>query len=103
MIVNLTPHDVHIHLPDGTVRTYRSEGVARVESFSDLIGYQDGIPIVKTVYGGVTGLPDPTTGTLYIVSLLTKQACPHRNDLVSPENLVRDVNGKVVGCKGLML
>lgn len=59
------------------------------------------IPIYRTVYGEVTGLPDPEPWTYYLVSLVVRQACPDRADLLSPGELVRGSDGQPVGCRGL--
>lgn len=62
------------------------------------VGEVDGIPLVMTAFGAVSGLPGPQEDTLYIVSLLVKQAV-QRQDVVSPGEIVRDANGNIVGCK----
>jgi len=58
------------------------------------------IPTVTTNYGEVTGLPPTKEGTVYIVSGLVAQQAP-RDDVFSPGPLVRDNQGRVVGCTGL--
>jgi hypothetical protein len=52
-IVNLTPHP----LVFANGRTIESSGIARCEATETEIGTMDGIPIVITAFGAVTGLP----------------------------------------------
>jgi hypothetical protein len=60
-----------------------------------------GIPLSVVDYGDVTGLPAPVLGTIYIVSYMVRMACPDRYDLASPGELVRDKDGRPIGCKTL--
>jgi hypothetical protein len=102
-LVNLTPHTLHIHSYDGAeVTALPSEGSARCAVFEEQIGdVNNTIPIYATRYGEIDGLPDPQEGTAYVVSLLVRQSLPERKDLLSPGQLIRDDEGKVIGCKGL--
>ena len=60
------------------------------------------IPVDFVSYSMVTGLPDQSFNTFYLVSHLVAQACPWRRDLFYPGELVREPGtGKVLGCKGL--
>jgi hypothetical protein len=103
-IVNLTPHSITIHgAPGGPVEVPPSGGVARCASRSEPAGEAAGVPLVRTVYGEVVGLPAPVAGTLLIVSALVRQAAPGRADLASPGEAVRDGEGRVVGCRGLVV
>jgi hypothetical protein len=102
-IVNLTPHDLHLHLPDGRVRTIpRSGTVARASQVNRPVGEVDGIPLVEASYGSVEGLPPPRAGVLLVVSALAAAAARGRSDLVVPGDPVRDDQGRVVGAKSLM-
>jgi hypothetical protein len=58
------------------------------------------IPIVKTSFGEVEGLPEPQKGTYYVVSRLVLTAS-RRGDLLAPGQLVRNKEGQPIGCKGL--
>lgn len=99
--INLTPHDLHVHGLDGEVRTLpRSGVVARVATSSVDAGAVGGIPTVLTTVGEVTDLPDPEEGVVYVVSGMVASAAP-RGDVMSPGDLVRDENGRPVGCRGL--
>lgn len=52
-------------------------------------------------YGPVTGLPDRAPGVILIVSRLVAQACPDRDDLWFPIDLIRDAGGAPVACGAL--
>ncbi len=103
--VNLTPHDVkivgvryleHVTLP-------ASGKVARVASTTTLAGEYEKIPMMRSTLGAVEGLPEPRDGVIYVVSALVRSAVPHRDDVASPGDLVRDERGNVVGCRGLVV
>ncbi len=102
-IINLTPHTVNIYTEDlQESAIYPSQGIVRVSTKSKFIGILNGYtPLYQTEYGKVEGLPEEKEGVCYIVSMLVKQAMPHRKDLLSPSQPVRDFQGKVIGCLGL--
>ena len=106
-LINLTPHAIimmddneNILLviePSGdvarvSVRTERTETLA-----------MDGIeiPVSKSVYGEVEGLPEAKDGVIYIVSSLVAQRVPERKDVFIPNESVRDEKGRIIGCKSL--
>ena len=100
--VNLTPHALNIIQEDGSVYTLPASGqVARVDAKRTVAYVMDGIEIFETVFGEVTGLPEPDYNNIYIVSAMVAQRCKHRADLYSPGELVRNDAGQVVGCRGL--
>ena len=99
MIVNLTPHA--IHFPGCTIEP--SGIIARCAEDTIPSGLFDGIEIIRRSYGKVYDLPEPQGNTLYVVSLLVRQACPNRHDLASPGDLVRDESGTIVGAKNLVI
>jgi hypothetical protein len=115
LLVNLTPHTVHLFTAlSGDVPTaIPSDGVARVteisvpamdspirwDQFGDSGMHQD-VPLVTKGYGAVTGLPEPRPYTLFIVSTIVQSACPSRQDLVAPHDIVRDSAGAILGCRG---
>ena len=100
-IINLTPHAVNIINEEGEIAlAIPSTGMARCAVQSETVGDVDGIPVNKTSYGEVNGLPDPSEGTMYVVSMLVAQALKgERDDLVYPGELVRDEGGNIVGCR----
>ena len=97
-IVNLTPHTINYN--DSVLSlVLDSAGEARCAVTRQPVASSAPVKLCRTTYGTVTGLPAPVDGTIYVVSLLVRQACPHRTDLVSPGELIRDSAGRVVGCK----
>lgn len=98
-IVNLTPHEIIV----GTQTIPASGTVARVVTTSKAVGHAGGIPLTVTETGPVKDLPDPSRGVLYVVSALVRIAYPERNDIASPGQLVRDDNGRVIGCESLIV
>ena len=97
-IVNLTPHTINY---DDNVSSLvlASAGEARCAVTRQPLASTAPVKLCRTTYGTVTGLPAPVDGTMYVVSLLVRQACPDRADLCSPGELIRDQAGRVVGCK----
>ena len=95
--VNLTPHEVNIGDQDFAA----SGTVARVVVEHHEIGDHAGIPLLVGSYGEVSNLPEPVEGVLYIVSAAVRTALPLRKDLGSPAHLVRDEEGRIVGCLAL--
>lgn len=101
-IKNLTPHPITIVVSDDISYIVAPCGiVARCTSETKVIGNINGIPKTQTVYGEVIGLPEPKENTIYIVSAIVAKACPNRDDLVIPNETIRDANGIVIGCKSL--
>lgn len=100
-IVNLTPHTLNIQNANGEMVTIPSTGLARCKTKDVLSHTFMGINIYKVEFGAVEGLPDPEYGTVYVVSMLVRNAVPHRYDVVSPGMLIRDENGNPTGCIGL--
>lgn len=100
-IINLTPHEVTFVKEGGNVVVPASGQLARLTTEAVTIGEIDGIPVTATKYGDVTGLPDPTEGTVYIVSSLVAQRVPDRTDVFIPSESIRDEAGRIVGCKSL--
>ena len=99
-LINLTPHILNIHTPSGVENLPPSGQVARVDSESTPAAPIGGIPTFKEEGGQVTGLPEPREGVVFITSLrVSDEVC--REDVVSPGHLVRDENGRPVGCRGL--
>lgn len=95
-IVNLTPHAIVV----GSRSFPPSGTVARVATVTEKIGDVEGIPVFKTFFGKVEGLPPIEAGRFLIVSGLVASAASDRHDLLSPSGLVRDGEGKVIGCEG---
>lgn len=105
-LVNLTPHDVTVLTPDGDELLLRSAGVIRSGTSVVKVAtlHYQGQVFDITVQGstGVGGMPPPQPGTYYIVSRQVAEALKgQRTDIFYPGPLVKDTNGKVVGCRGL--
>lgn len=102
-IENLTPHAINIRQEDGQNRVIPPSGqIARV-SVSDAAQEPIcGIPVVKSIFGEVTGLPAPEDGVFLLVSSMVAQAA-QRPDVLSPNTgptAIRE-NGQVVAVRGL--
>jgi len=104
-IINKVPHAVYIlDDNDNILRVFpKSKGMIRVEENTSDIGVIDGVPICSTIWGDTTDVPEPQKGLYYIVSQLVKNALPKRPDLLVPKNVVRDINGNIIGCRRLDL
>lgn len=106
-IVNLTPHAVNIvDSNDSVAITIPASGnVARCSQTIDIVGALTldsvVVPISASSYGEVVDLPAPQDGVYYIVSRLVMSACPARQDLLVPNDLVRNDAGQVIGCRSL--
>ena len=103
-IINLTPHSISFVGDDGsTIITIEPCGsLARVSASTEKTGAViNGIPVTRTVYGAVEGLPEPKDGTVYVVSSIVAARCPDRDDVFIPNESVRDSEGRIVGCKSL--
>lgn len=99
LVVNHTPHVVTI----GEMVIEPCGNVARCVEISAPAGSFAGVELITRQYGHVEGLPEPLPNVMYIVSALVRMALPERNDLASPGDLVRDENGKITGCKNLVV
>ena len=106
-LVNLTPHKITIIGSDGkTLCEIAPSGtIARAASVIVDDGTVNGIPVVRTSYGLVEGLPEPIDETMYIVSSLTATAAKRSgrttDDLLIPGRMVRDEEGIILGCQAL--
>jgi hypothetical protein len=100
-IVNLTPHKVVV-LDDNNnvVAEFASEGVIRLSEERQLIGQINGIPLYIKRFGTTVALPPQREGVYYIVSLPVAQAFPDRSDFIVPDQVVRDNEGRIIGCRG---
>jgi len=100
VVVNLTPHAIHVLDVDGNrIREIPASGqIARCAEETIAAGEFGGLPLILRAYGTVTGLPVQDEETRYIVSQLVRLALPERRDLMSPGDVVRDSDGRIVGC-----
>ena len=115
-LINLTPHPVNLRLADGRVvtidpalpeeetpRLVISDGQATALAVAGPDGESTVVPV--KVGGRVTAidppLPDPVPGTVHIVARVVAAQASERDDLVWPDDLIRDGQGRVVGCRAL--
>lgn len=84
---NLTPHEIVVRLDGRDIKIPPSGQVARVTASAELVGEVDGIPVYRTVFGPVDGLPEPEEGIVLITSTIVAQAAARagRTDVVSPD------------------
>jgi len=104
MFVNLTPHVLSVKLADGGFLAIPPDGrIARVSVTRAPIDNVGGVCIYQTRFGDVIGLPEPEPNTKLIVSALVKihPSLQGRGDVFSPGSLIRDPEGKPIGCDGL--
>jgi hypothetical protein len=99
--VNLTPHPVALMPEDGEPTTIPASGVvARITETSITVGGRTVIEL-----GDVVGLPEPDPAVTLIVSMPLLMALAakgiHRRDLVYPYGQVRDLSGRILGCRML--
>lgn len=104
MFINLTPHAVTICSTNGTIlRTIPGpvdkNSIPRISEEVSVVGLHDDIALMTKRYGETVNLPDAQPGVYLIVSGMVRTALPHRYDLVSPGKIVRDAEGKIVGCE----
>jgi len=101
--INCTPHPITLLDADNNVAITLPKGdvVPRLSQTTKQVDVVNGVSITETQFGATQDLPDAQDGVLLIVSRLILSANPHRNDLVVPNELVRDDNGNIVGCKSL--
>jgi len=113
-ILNLTPHEltfVRPGHPEGILRIPPSGTVAWVAVIrvhDDATAYQ-GVPVALTYAGAVEGLPDPSPVRILVVSQAVAAAVTAaaaksgiwRNDVLFPDDLVRNEDGQVVGARAL--
>jgi hypothetical protein len=88
--VNLTPHTVRVaDAQDQIILTVDPSGDrATVRTSPQVVRHIDGVPMSMTQYGPVSGLPDPKTDTLYIVStmIFAHPDVQDRVDLIVPDS-----------------
>lgn len=111
-LVNLTTHEIVIFPARGTTAlTIPPSGiVARLSTRREQVNSitADGgflIPINRTVFGDISGLPESEEGTLYIASALLAQAVltRGRKDVVMVDDTIRNDAGQIVGCRALAI
>ena len=99
-IINKTPHPVTI--VDGPMfPACPKDELIRLASQTVPAEPIDGVPTSRTVFGEAEELPTQCAGTFFIVSQIVKSACPARDDLLVPAEVVRNDSGQIIGCQSL--
>jgi len=100
-IINLTPHAVIVYDADEIIQTFEPHGiVTRLDEAKEFITTINGVKIFKKKYAIARNLPDPKIGTLYLVSSqIVDSLRQTRNDLIAPDDFVRNDNGNIIGCR----
>jgi hypothetical protein len=102
---NLTPHEIVIDTPDGTLvlppagdppRINEQRRPAPPLTCEGII-----MPVWEVTAGDVAGLPDPEPDAWLIVSRPVATAAPDRTDLLIPHDVRRDTQGRVIACTSL--
>lgn len=105
-LVNLTPHDVTLYVdgrprftwPRPAANAKVPRAAVKTHAAYRVMDGELGVRLERLEYTGeVHDLPDPSPGTVYIVSQITAKASG-RVDLVFP--LEHREDGRVVGCTG---
>lgn len=109
-LVNLTNHSVTLIVDGGEPLEYpaaEKSKVARVritdELIDELVVEGRRVPIYRSKFGSVRGLPPATPGMRFIVSSIVADARSDRRDLVVPHDRVIDRDRKVIGARGLRI
>ena len=109
MLVNLTPHAITLRSESGDTTIAASGSVARVSTAPGVVICEaGGVPVYSAdSIGNITGLPQPSLGTLYIVSQMVAARVPDRADVVYPGTgpnhaAIRDSEGRIVAVTRLI-
>jgi len=105
-MLNLTPHLIAVHSPDGAHHFFPPSGVvARVSMLETVVGVcpVTGAPIITRTAGDPVGLPED--GSPCIVSAMVLAACPGRAGVFAPDSgptAIRDERGQIVAVTRLV-
>jgi hypothetical protein len=111
-MINCTPHAITLRAATGEDTIVPPSGtVARVSSTPGALEMVEGLPVPVAgmqTFGGVEGLPEPTPGTMFIVSALVLSALRgSRPDVVGPgtgpnDGAIRNEKGHVIAVTRLV-
>jgi len=97
-ILNLTPHPVRV----GDREFPPAGQVPRLREVVSATWQLEGLPVADVITGVVEGLPEPRPGVFLIVSRPVAMALAgRRDDLLVPDDFVRDEQGRIVGARRL--
>lgn len=107
---NYTPHTIVVKPGNDEQLTFPSLGVARVTEEQSMRSKVENIELRETKYKEITGLPEPSTNKMYIVSMVVAQAnlrtTSPRVDLVCPDTgrtCLRDEKGQICAVTGFVV
>lgn len=101
-VINCTPHEINL-LTESENIVYPPSGiVTRVNA--TFVMAPSPLPMVRTIFGDITGLPEPMDHTYFIVSGMVLSALNgSRPDVIAPDtspaSAVRDPQGRMIGVK----
>lgn len=116
-IINLTPHDINLHMGDEVVTFPKSRRILRVETLKSRVETDLPYPIIETSFlenciveiysdeghfeGEYTWNDDLLKGDYFLVSSIVKNHPSFKEDsrFLVPSSPVRNENGQTVGCK----
>jgi len=104
ILVNTTPHKINIMLQGEILEIPAAKQPLRLREEARFIGIAGHIPLYEKEFFLEDSLPpeDEKDEILYIVPVIVAHLFRKtRRDLVIPHELVRDVNGNIIGCQGL--
>jgi len=105
-VINCTPHPIKVRRNDGSEIVFEPSGILpRVSTIETLAGEIKGIPCVTQTQGEISGLPEPETGTVFMVSALVFNASDRR-DLIAPDTgkgAIRDEKGRIQAVTRLLV
>lgn len=103
-MLNLTPHAINVYADNALVTTFEpSGGIARVATETVDAGTVAGIPVIKTVYGQVEGVPALPCGPFLVSGLVLSQLGQEYAGIAfgpatgPRDNAVRNEAGHIVG------
>lgn len=105
-IENRTPHPISFLTDHAEVVLPVVRPTPRVQPTAEVIGHLRWddvlIPVRRTrLHLSVTELPARRENRLLVVSRLVAEAVPDRDDLLFPDEVVRDATGAAIGCHAL--
>jgi hypothetical protein len=104
-IINLTPHEVVImdNNKEIILKLPKCPNPPRLSERREVVGIVNNTLINRVTFS-VEGdyLPPQKEGTYYVVSRLIAEAIK-REDLLIPDEAVRDEEGRIIGCKSFAI
>lgn len=102
---NLTPHEIVLETPSGTLHLPPTGVVARCDTTREVLGHvsvdEVNVPITHVRVEDCENIPPPREGVMLIVSRIVAEARPDREDLLIPDDAVRDSDGRIVAVRAL--